>query len=141
MGNIPIHLVQQNGLPTPMSLTNMLKRLPSSGYKGANDEDDDDERRRRPQSYHWIMNEWTSIGRTQDVKTLKRLQNSTGRIGSSIDTTLGSTNTTQTSISRTHSSVQGSFGLGSLSISLSDLLIQPEFYQYLENFCRNKSRQ
>ncbi|MBA0754880.1 hypothetical protein Gogos_021440, partial [Gossypium gossypioides] len=59
---------------------------------------------------------WTSIGRTQDIKTLKRLQNSTGRTRSSIDTTLGSTDTTQTSISRTHSSVQGSFGLGSLPI-------------------------
>ncbi|MBA0779709.1 hypothetical protein Gotri_003923, partial [Gossypium trilobum] len=34
--------------------------------------------------------------------TLKRLQNSTGRTGSFIDTTLGSTDTTQTSIGRMH---------------------------------------
>ncbi|MBA0752055.1 hypothetical protein Gogos_000926 [Gossypium gossypioides] len=73
------------------------------------------------------------IGRIQDGKTLKRLQNSTGRTGSSTDTTLGSTDTTKTSIGRMHSSVQGSFGLGSLPI-------QTEFYRYLENFYRNKSR-
>ncbi|MBA0666474.1 hypothetical protein Goklo_002879 [Gossypium klotzschianum] len=30
---------------------------------------------------------WTSIGRTQDEKILKKLQNSTGRTGSSTDTT------------------------------------------------------
>ncbi|MBA0790993.1 hypothetical protein Gohar_015601 [Gossypium harknessii] len=59
---------------------------------------------------------WTSICRTQDGKTLKRLQNFTGRTGSSTDTTLDSIDTTRTSIGRTHSSVQGSFGLGSLPI-------------------------
>ncbi|MBA0701456.1 hypothetical protein Goari_022165, partial [Gossypium aridum] len=45
------------------------------------------------------------IGRTQDGKTLKRLQNFISRIGSSTDTTLGSTDTTRTSIGRTHSNV------------------------------------
>ncbi|MBA0817471.1 hypothetical protein Gohar_021497, partial [Gossypium harknessii] len=60
---------------------------------------------------------------TQDGKTLKRLQNSTGRTESSTDTTRGSTDTTPTSIGRTHSSVQGSFGLGSL-------LKPSEFYRY-----------
>ncbi|MFQ6662773.1 hypothetical protein Gotur_030513 [Gossypium turneri] len=59
---------------------------------------------------------WTSTVRTQDGKTLKRLQNSTGRTGSSTAITLGSTDTTQTSICRTYSSKQGSFGLGLLSI-------------------------
>ncbi|MBA0812653.1 hypothetical protein Gohar_026598 [Gossypium harknessii] len=73
--------------------------------------------------------------------TLKRLQNSTGRTGSSIDTTLGSTDTTQTSIGRMHFSKQGSFGLGLLSIPWSDLPISSEFYQYLEDFYRNKSSQ
>ncbi|MBA0630756.1 hypothetical protein Godav_002819 [Gossypium davidsonii] len=33
------------------------------------------------------LDEWTSIGRTQDEKILKKLQNSTGRTGSSTDTT------------------------------------------------------
>ncbi|MBA0732824.1 hypothetical protein Gogos_016887 [Gossypium gossypioides] len=84
---------------------------------------------------------WTSICRTQDGKTLKRLQNSISRTRSSTDTTLGSINTTRTSIDRTHSSVQGSFGLGSLPIPWSDLPIQLEFYRYLENFYQNKSRQ
>ncbi|MBA0741964.1 hypothetical protein Gogos_015081, partial [Gossypium gossypioides] len=59
---------------------------------------------------------WTSIGRTQDEKILKKLQNSTGRIESSTDTTLGSTGTTRTSIGRMHSSVRGSFSLGDLPI-------------------------
>ncbi|MBA0662102.1 hypothetical protein Goklo_006295, partial [Gossypium klotzschianum] len=76
-------------------------------------------------------------GGTQDGKTLKRLQNSIGRIESSTDTTLGSTDTTRTSINRTHSSVQGSFGLGSLPIPWSDILkglvqVQVPFYQYNE---------
>ncbi|MBA0553723.1 hypothetical protein Golob_012874 [Gossypium lobatum] len=44
---------------------------------------------------------WISIVRTQDGKTLKRLQNSTDRTGSSTATTLGSTDTTQASINRT----------------------------------------
>ncbi|MBA0811036.1 hypothetical protein Gohar_002971, partial [Gossypium harknessii] len=61
-------------------------------------------------------------------KTLKKIQNSTGRTESSDDTTLGSTDTTQTSISRTHSSKQGSFGLGLLSTPWSDLPIQPKTY-------------
>ncbi|MBA0828613.1 hypothetical protein Goarm_013267, partial [Gossypium armourianum] len=68
------------------------------------------------------------IGRTQDGKTLKRLQNSTGRTGSSTDTTLGSTDTTRTSIGRTHSSVQGSFGLGSLPSPT--VIFWKDFYQY-----------
>ncbi|MBA0840711.1 hypothetical protein Goarm_003271, partial [Gossypium armourianum] len=74
------------------------------------------------------MLRWTSIGRTQDGKTLKRLHNSTGRTESSIDTTLGSTDTTRTSIDRTHFSVQGSFGLGSVPIPWFDLL--KDFYRY-----------
>ncbi|MBA0751785.1 hypothetical protein Gogos_000686, partial [Gossypium gossypioides] len=49
-------------------------------------------------------------------KTFKRLQNSTSRTGSSTDTTLGSTDTTRTSIRITHSSEQGSFGMGLLLI-------------------------
>ncbi|MBA0560875.1 hypothetical protein Golob_017748 [Gossypium lobatum] len=67
---------------------------------------------------------WTSIGRTQNEKILKKLQNSTGRTRSSIDTTLGSTDTTQTSIDRMHSSVEGSFSLGDLPIPWLDLSIQ-----------------
>ncbi|KAG4129118.1 hypothetical protein ERO13_D09G058025v2 [Gossypium hirsutum] len=63
------------------------------------------------------IHRWTSIGRTQDEKTLKRLQNSTDRNGSS-------TETTQISIDKTHSSKQGSFGLGLLSIPWSDPPIQ-----------------
>ncbi|MBA0749753.1 hypothetical protein Gogos_003647, partial [Gossypium gossypioides] len=59
---------------------------------------------------------WRSISRTQDEKTLKKLQNSTGRTRSSTDTTLGSTDTTRTSISRMYSSKEGSFGLGLLSV-------------------------
>ncbi|MBA0646448.1 hypothetical protein Goklo_014413, partial [Gossypium klotzschianum] len=50
---------------------------------------------------------WTSIRRTQGEKTLKKLQNSTGRTGSSTDTTR---------TCRTHSSKQDSFDLGLLSI-------------------------
>ncbi|MBA0607704.1 hypothetical protein Godav_019971, partial [Gossypium davidsonii] len=46
-----------------------------------------------------------------------------------------------TSIGRTHSSKQGSFGLGLLSILWTDLLISSEFYCYLEDFYRNKSKQ
>ncbi|MBA0869642.1 hypothetical protein Goshw_000905 [Gossypium schwendimanii] len=71
------------------------------------------------------MPRWTSIGRPQDGKTLKRLHNSTGRTESSIDTTLGSTDTTRTSIDRTHFSVQGSFGLRSVPIPWFDLLVLP----------------
>ncbi|MBA0778150.1 hypothetical protein Gotri_006051, partial [Gossypium trilobum] len=59
---------------------------------------------------------WTSIGRNKYGKTLKRLQNSIGRTGSSTDTTLGSTDTTWTSIGRTQSNMQGSFGMGLLPI-------------------------
>ncbi|MBA0792342.1 hypothetical protein Gohar_016850 [Gossypium harknessii] len=69
------------------------------------------------------IHRWTSIGRTQDEKTLKKLQNSAGRVGSSTDTTLGSTDTIRTSIGRTHCSKQCSFGLGLLSIILPGLLI------------------
>ncbi|MFQ6657598.1 hypothetical protein Gotur_027206 [Gossypium turneri] len=69
------------------------------------------------------IHRWTSIGRTQDEKTLKKLQNSAGRVGSSTDTTLGSTDTIRTSIGRTHCSKQCSFGLGLLSIILFGLLI------------------
>ncbi|MBA0664061.1 hypothetical protein Goklo_004127 [Gossypium klotzschianum] len=78
------------------------------------------------------MLRWTSIGRTQDGKTLKRLHNSTGRTESSIDTTLGSTDTTQTSTDRTLFSVQGSFGLGSVLIPWFDLL--KDFYRYKSHF-------
>ncbi|MBA0738352.1 hypothetical protein Gogos_011720, partial [Gossypium gossypioides] len=59
---------------------------------------------------------WTSIDKTQDEKTLKKLQNSTSKTGSSTDTTLGSTDITRTSIGRMHSNKQGSFSLGLLSI-------------------------
>ncbi|MBA0723362.1 hypothetical protein Golax_003945, partial [Gossypium laxum] len=58
---------------------------------------------------------------------------------SSDDTTLGSIDTTRTSISKTQSSKQGSFGLGLLSIPWSDLPIQPKCYQYLEDFYQNNS--
>ncbi|KAK5836123.1 hypothetical protein PVK06_011876 [Gossypium arboreum] len=81
-----------------------------------------------------FINRWTSIGRTQDGKTLKRLQNSTGRTGSSI-------NTTRTSIGRMHSSVQGSFDMKSLPIPWSDQSIQLDFYRYLKDFYQDKSRQ
>ncbi|MBA0683729.1 hypothetical protein Goari_025361, partial [Gossypium aridum] len=64
------------------------------------------------------IHRWICIGRTQDEKTLKRLQNSTDRNGSS-------TETTRTSIDKTHSSKQGSFGLGLLSIHRSNPPIQP----------------
>ncbi|MBA0794271.1 hypothetical protein Gohar_018621 [Gossypium harknessii] len=73
--------------------------------------------------------------------TMKRLRNSTGKTSSSTDITLGSTDTTQTSIGRTYSSKQDSFGLGLLSIPWSDLPIYSEFYRYLEDLCCNKSKQ
>ncbi|MBA0733877.1 hypothetical protein Gogos_017844 [Gossypium gossypioides] len=84
---------------------------------------------------------WTSIGRTQDEKILKKLQNSTGRVGSSANTTLGSTDTIQTSIGRTHCSKKCSFGLGLLSIIWSGLPIQLKSYRYLKDFYQNKSMQ
>ncbi|MBA0698985.1 hypothetical protein Goari_000660, partial [Gossypium aridum] len=64
---------------------------------------------------------WTSIGKTQDEKTLKKLQNSIGRTGSSIDTT-------RNSIGRMYSSKKGNFGLGLLSIPWFDLPVQPKCY-------------
>ncbi|MBA0701586.1 hypothetical protein Goari_027291, partial [Gossypium aridum] len=79
------------------------------------------------------------MGRTQDGKTLKRLHNFIGTIGSSTDTTLGSTDTTRTSIGITHSSESGTFRLGLLPIPWSDLPIQLEYYRYFEDFYRNKS--
>ncbi|MBA0751656.1 hypothetical protein Gogos_000567, partial [Gossypium gossypioides] len=84
---------------------------------------------------------WTSIIKTQDKKTLTKIQNSTGRTGNSTDTTLASTNTTWTSIGIMHSSKQGSFGLRLLLIPWFVLLIQPKCYIYLEDFYRNKSSQ
>ncbi|MBA0862727.1 hypothetical protein Goshw_012165, partial [Gossypium schwendimanii] len=48
---------------------------------------------------------------------------------------------TQTSIYRTHSSKQGSFGLRLLSIPWSLLPIQSKCYRYLEDFYQNKSSQ
>ncbi|MBA0716081.1 hypothetical protein Golax_014947, partial [Gossypium laxum] len=60
-------------------------------------------------------------------------------IGSSTDTTLGSTDTTQTSIGRTHSSKESSFFLGLLSIPWSNLPIQPKCYPYLEDLYQNNS--
>ncbi|MBA0777974.1 hypothetical protein Gotri_005915 [Gossypium trilobum] len=71
--------------------------------------------------------------------TLKRLHNSTGRTRSCTDATLGSIDITRTSIGRTHSSKQGSFGQGLRSIPWSDLPIFSEFYCYLEDFYHNKS--
>ncbi|MBA0574720.1 hypothetical protein Golob_007003 [Gossypium lobatum] len=73
--------------------------------------------------------------------TLKRLQKSIGRTSSSIEITLCSIDTAWTFIGRTHSSKQGSFGLGLLSIPWSDLQISSEFYRYLEDFYHNKSKQ
>ncbi|MBA0867496.1 hypothetical protein Goshw_000483 [Gossypium schwendimanii] len=66
--------------------------------------------------------------------TLKRLHNSIGRTRSNTDATLGSIDITRTSIGRTHSSKQGSFGHGLLSIPWSDQPIFSEFYCYLEDF-------
>ncbi|MBA0568496.1 hypothetical protein Golob_005989 [Gossypium lobatum] len=66
--------------------------------------------------------------------TLKRLHNSTGRTWSYTDATLGSIDITRTFIGRTHSSKQGSFGHGLLSIPWLDQPIFSEFYCYLEDF-------
>ncbi|MBA0698984.1 hypothetical protein Goari_000660, partial [Gossypium aridum] len=66
---------------------------------------------------------WTSIGKTQDEKTLKKLQNSIGRTGSSIDTT-------RNSIGRMYSSKKGNFGLGLLSIPWFDLPNEKDLYRY-----------
>ncbi|MBA0770211.1 hypothetical protein Gotri_018873 [Gossypium trilobum] len=108
------------------------------------DGNEDNERKQddRPANFLGLLQilRWTSIGRIQNEKILKKLQNSIGRSRSSTDTTLGSTDTTQTSIDITHSSVEGSFSLGDLPKPWLDLSVQPELYQYLENFYRNKSK-
>ncbi|MBA0873293.1 hypothetical protein Goshw_000461, partial [Gossypium schwendimanii] len=66
---------------------------------------------------------WTSIGKTQDEKTFKKLQNSIGRTASSIDTT-------RKSIGRMYSSKKGNFGLGLLLIPWFDLPNEKDLYRY-----------
>ncbi|KAK5835937.1 hypothetical protein PVK06_011660 [Gossypium arboreum] len=43
MGDILIHIVKQNGWPTPTPLLNIFKQFPPPGKEGTNDDNDDEE--------------------------------------------------------------------------------------------------